>query len=317
MANMYVPHKETKMGFALQSGLGVPAAAPTLMFPLDEGADGPDVDKKYRFFQYSDGTYSLRHHQQEGELVTGTVNIPILPGHLSYTNESPTGTLGDWLWARSGAADYYQGYYATLWRDLGNGLVEIFSDVKVKSGGGECKEGNPARLKIEFTGLTAPVTDTVANWAALAVDAAFMRQPYHYSGLNVALAYGDGTYGVPGTPAVADSYTSNHSLDFDNMLADPKAMTTARANLYPIALPNTAFTEWKGSFDRLFVNTDLYDAFLAGAECALELTFTHAVGAAAAMLFPRIVISDYKAKIPSSGIVVENGVGWQALGLLE
>ena len=313
----YVPHKETKMGFALQDAQGTAASAPTLMFPLDEGADGPDVDKMYRFFQYSDGTYSLRHYQQEGELVTGSVNIPILPGHLSYTDESPTGTLGDWLWARSSAATYYQGYYATLWRDLGNDLVEMFYDVKVATGSAECQEGNPARLKIDFVGLQPPESDTVANWAALSVDSAFVRQPYHYSGLSIALGYGDGTYGEPGTPAVADTYTLNHSLEFDNMLVDAKKMTTARSELYPIALPNSAFTQWKGSFDRLFFNTDLYDAFIGGEEMCYEVTFDHAVGAAAALLFPRIIISEYKAKVPSTEIVVENGVGWQALGLLE
>ena len=298
MADALIPHKACKLAFGLQTGLGVPAAA-SIMFPINEDTTGPNWGKNYTFFQYSDGNYDRRHYYSEGEWAEGDISFPLLPGVLS-------GDFYDWILGRSSDATYAQGYYATIYRNLGN-IIERFVDVKVKSGSLAVPAGM-ATVKLSVLGLQTP--EEVGAFSGTIYTA----KPYTYNEATVELALGGGSYGVPDAALASETYTSNHTLEFDNMVEEAKDMITLRGETTPIALPNNAKAEWSGNFDRIFANPDIYRDFLNGREGQYRLTLTHATGAVATILMPRIVWTEHAMNVPGSGIVRTSGIPFTALG---
>jgi hypothetical protein len=301
MPDALIPHKACKLAFGLQSGLGVAAAA-DIMFPVHEDTTGPNWGKNYSFFQYSDGHYDKRHYYSEGEWAEGDISFPLLPGVLS-------GDFYDWILGRTSDATYAQGYYATIYRDLGN-IIERFVDVKVKSGSIAVPAGM-ATMKLSVVGLQTP--EEVGAFSGTIYTA----KPYTYDEATIELALGAGSYGTPDPTLASEVYTSNHTLEFDNMLEDPKEMIVLNGETTPLALPNNAKPEWTGNFDRIFANPDIYRDFLNGREGQYKLTLTHVTGAVATIAFPRIVWTEHAMNVPSSGIVRTSGIPFTALGSVD
>lgn len=299
MSDAYVPHKACSLAFGLQSAQGIQGTA-DLALPIMEDTTGPDWLKHYTFFQYADGIYSKRHYYQEGEWCEGSLKVPLIPGML-------TGDFYDWILGRSSADSYYQGYYGTLYRDLGI-IREVFVDCKVKTGSLGISQTGMAELNLTISGLAIPV-ETGAFSGAI-----YTAKPYIYSDAAISLATGDGFYGDPALTLAAENYSSNHTLEFDNMMESEADMITLRGEIGPVALPNNALPEWTGSFDRIFANAELYRDFRDGRECQYYLQMTHPTGAVASIHMPRIVISEHPMNVPGSGIVRTGGINFQALG---
>jgi len=299
MSDAYIPHKACSLAFGLQTAQGIVGDADTNL-PIIEDTTGPNWLKHYTFFQYADGVYSKRHYFQEGEWLEGTIKVPVIPSML-------TGDFYDWILGRTSEATYYQGYYGTLFRDLGH-IREVYQDVKVKNGSLSISRTGMAVLDLSIEGLTAPYeTGTFAGDI-------YEAKPYIYSDATLQMAMGDGSYGTPASTLAAENYTSNHTLEFDNMQESPADMITLNGEIGPLALPNSALPEWKGSFDRIFANADLYRDFLAGRECQYVLTMTHGTGAVATATMPRILIAEHPTSVQGSGILRGSGINFQALG---
>jgi hypothetical protein len=302
MPDYIIPHKACSLAFGIQTALGVPAAVPTIALPIIEDTTGPDWKKNYSFFQYADGTYELRHYYSEGEWAEGGLSVPLIPGMLT------AGDFADWLFGVDPAyAPYNQGYYGTLFRDLGN-KVEAFSDVVVKSGSLAVARTGMAVLKLDVVGAALPVA------AAPFAGTIYEAKPYTYGEATVRLALTDGAYGTPASTLEAEVYTSNHTLEFDKMVEAPADMITVRGAAGPLALPNNALPQWGGNFDRIFANSEIYDDFLAGREGQYELVLTRPAVAEATLTFPRIVYTEHAMNVPGSGIVRTGGIPFKALG---
>lgn len=289
-----IPHKACELAFGLQTAQGVPAD-PDIMFPIHEAED-LTWQKNYSFFQYSDGYYNLRHYFSEGEWLEGAITFPLIPGIVA-------GDLGTWLWGRTGT--YHQGYWATIYRDMGNGVVERYVDVKAISGSLAFDYGALSAITVNAVGIQEP--EPTGAFAATIYTA----QPYLYNEASLSLALGGGAYG-------AYHVTRNHGLEFDNMAEAPADMGTLSGQTTPLYLPNSAKAQWTGSFDQIFYESDIYDDFLAGQEGSYRLILARPVlGATCTLTFPRVVWTEAPLHIPNSGIVWQEGVNFQALGSVD
>ena len=316
MAEVYRPRYAARLGMALQTGLGSPAAAPTLIFPVDEAAEMMDYDHHYMFGQYADGHSGLKQYWSEGEWASGNLTIPLMVGTVDPTN----GEIGKWAWGRD-SSDSHQGVYATIFRDLGgtggDATGEIFADCKVKSGSLDMKLG-PIKIKLEVEGIAAPGAFT-GSWAGAYGYGGVL--PYEFGhgdsyGMSVALSAlaQARAYGLGGSGTTADTYTFNHVLNFDNKLPDPKSRIRATESNLPAALPNMDETEWKGTFDRDFVDTVIYQQFLQRLECSYFAELTHPTGANVQISLPRIKYTEGKIGIPAKDEFIEQkGIPFQGL----
>lgn len=286
-----IPHKACELAFGLQIAQGVPAN-PDIMFPIHEAED-LDWQKNYSFFQYSDGYYDLRHYFSEGQWLEGAITFPLIPGVVA-------GNLGTWLWGRTGT--YRQGYWATIYRNMGNGVVERYVDCKALSGSFAWDYGALSTIVVNVAGITAPEA-TGAFGATI-----YTADPYLYNEVGLALALGGGAY-ASYTP------TKNHAIEWDNMVEAPADMGTLSGSITPLHLPEAATAQWTASFDQLFLTSEIYDDFHAGQEGSYRAILARpAISATCTLTFPRIVWTEAPLHIPNSGVVWQEGVNFQALG---
>ena len=296
----FVPRKATNLVIGLQTEKGTEAAGDLVKIPLPEGCKPPTVNPNYNFFQYGGGNYNLLQYETGGVTVEGSMTLPLVPG---YVAPGVTNPFGQWIWGRAEVEDYYEGYYATVYVDRGNDLVEKFLDVKVKSGSAKVDYGaNYAALDLQIEGLAMPASDTFTDPA----PDLFEVRPYRFSEATISVDLGSGY--------AAESYSRNHSLDFDNMCEKIEAVN---GTVTAAAMPNSELAQWKGSFDRAFFDADIYDAFIAGTEFAYKLVLARAGVATATFEFPRCVLTGHSLDIPDKGMMKETGIGWQALGALD
>ena len=289
---MLIPHKHCQLVIGIQTDQGVEASGTLWSIPLPEGFELTN-QQNYSFFQYAGGHYDLKWYETGGQWVEGTIRMPAIPGYLGGASTD----LSNWMWGRSG--DYNQGYYATIYRDMGNGLVECYLDCVCTGGTIAVDFGAEyAALDLNVTGIAAPTSATIANED----ETMFQVRPYRFSEASITLE-------------AACNVTRNHTLTWDNMVESPADMGVLNGSTYPYALPNNALAQWTGSFDKLFTDSStVYSRFLAGTESKYTLTLTRSAVATCVIKMPRIIYTENPLSAPGDGIVREEGINFQALG---
>ena len=329
MADSMVQHKQCWMGLGLQTGVGVAASEPTVLFPISEEA-AMGYKPNYTFFQYADAKMSgPRGYWSGGEWSEGSLSLPLVPGMLAdaggtggmdgtITINNSIEDIGMWAFARTHTADtsanYGQGLFASVFRYTFH-KAEIFQDVKVTSGKIGVSFGQRAMLDLNLLGLRKPA-DTVAMSRSGITDAtAVTIAPYTFK--DASLTLGTSSSGDLSGLAVADIVTNDHSLDFDNMCAGADESGSLSGAAYPRYLPNNELAQWTATFNRHYLNADYYAYFLAGTECQYALNLHVADLAEATITFPRIVYTDSPLVIPASGFLGQDGISFQALASLD
>jgi hypothetical protein len=295
------------LGFALQTALGIPKAISTIVFPLRDGTDLKPKRTK-EFYQGNAGNFERAHYFTSSLITEGTINVPFVPGMLAATTPTAGSDLFKWLFARA-ATDPFEGQYATLFEFLGNDEYWVFADCKCTGGGIKLEGGKTVDLSIKALGGAVPVAGADTNFPGYATGIWMDGKPYTFDGATVKLS---ASTAIPAT----DLYTKNHGPEWDNMvLGADEATTIAYGRLGPYALPNTAKTQWKGSFNRFFFDDDILDAYMSGTiEGSYALQFQQGV-TTGLLTFPRIVFSDGGwPSLPGSGMVMYDGVAFEALG---
>ena len=319
MADSMVQHKQCWMGMAIQTGVGVVATAPTVLFPISEEA-AMGYKPNYSFFQYADAKMSgPRGYWSGGEWSEGSLSLPLVPGMLAdaggsggmngtITVNDAIADIGMWAFARThtGAtsANYGQGLFASVFRYTFH-TQEVFQDVKITSGKIGVSFGQRAMLDLNLLGLRKPATVTTMDRDSVTLaETAVETAPYTFAGASLTL-------GATGA-AVADIVTNDHSLDFDNMCAGADESGSLSGAAYPRYLPNNELAQWTATFNRHYLNATYYAYFLAGTEGQYTLTLVS--GATTAIIsFPRLVYTDSPLVIPASGFLGQDGISFQAL----
>lgn len=295
----WASHKDCKFAIGLQSARGV-AATTFYAIPTSPEEQEIDLNPDYSFFQFGGGFRGKTHYETKGSKIEGKIMIPLCPG---YTG---TGDLYDWIWGR-GATPYFQGNYATIIKAVGaptasNYKVEQYLDCKVSGGNIPVDYGMDfARVICNVMGMSLPTSVSFPSTD----DSLFTTAPYRYSEAAFRLDTGAGL--------AAEVYTRNHNLEFDNMI---ESQDLLNGTTLPSDLPNTEWADWKGSFDRPFVDTALRVAFLAGTECQYELTLARG-GTSAVFAMERILYLASPLNPGTSGVVKQSGNSFQALCPLD
>ncbi|HUW96711.1 MAG TPA: hypothetical protein VMW58_13085 [Anaerolineae bacterium] len=292
-----VPHKECMVGFAMQDeGYGVPETVAQVVFMLPEGADLPQWQSNIEFFQMNAQNYEITHYHSAGEWLTGSINIPWCPAMMVLT----TYYINEWAFTRD-AANYYDGYWATFFVYLGQGLYLRFPDVKCTGGRFNVSFGSMAWLEFDINGIGDIVAGEAADFADIT---RLVANPYNYGETTISLGF----------PTLAqDNYTKDHTIEWSNEVLAPGDAGTLAASSTPVLLPNTAKPQWSGRFDQIFHNTSIWDAFRAKTECQLRTVVTRAGVATGTLTLPRILYTDPGLTIPADG-VVQHAAAYQALG---
>jgi len=308
----FVPHKSPMLGFKLQTALMTDAEAAVteaeIVFPLRDGTDFKPKRAK-EFYQGNAGNFERAHYFTSSLISEGTINVPLVPGMLAATTPTAGSSLFKWLFARA-AADPFEGQYATIFEYLGNEECWSFANCKCTGGGIKLDSGKTVDLSIKALGGGVPQSGAVGDMFPDYATAKWCDgKPYTFDGAEVKLST---TTAVPAT----DLYTKSHGPEWDNMvLGADEASTIVYGRLGPYALPNTAKTQWKGSFSRFFFDDDILDAYMSGTlEGSYQLIFKQGV-TTGTLTFPRIVFSDGGwPSLPGSGMVMYDGVAFEALG---
>ena len=298
MADALIPYKAGKIGVAIQTAKGTPAATPTAVYPLPEAGSGINPLKNYSFFNWADNNYNIAHYMSEGEWNEGTITFPIIPGYTL----APTGAVYYWAFDREVVGSYYQTKWATIWREIGH-TAERYADCKVITGSIRETAGTFMSLELNVVGITEPV---VTAFPAVAVNTG---DPYVWSQTVLSLA-------LTGGALATDSYVRDMPINFDNHVVSPSDMLTKRASNFPIDLPSTQKQEVGGSMDRMYLNNALYTDFKAGTEGAIREVWTSGATTCTINL-PRVVWTEDPIGIPTEGIFSEDSISWQALGSVD
>jgi len=297
MADLFVPYKACRIGFALQDAQGEAAATPTVVYPLPEAGSGINPLNNYTFFSWADNNYGVSRYMSEGKWNEGTIVVPVIPGYTLADDSDQV--LYTWCFERAAAEYYYDTYWATIWRDLGH-VVELYADCKCVSGSIRNAAGNFMALEMSITGITVP--SEPASFPDVDV---VTTDPYVFNQAAVSMKLGGGDYAT-------DSYSRDITMNFDNRNASPSDMLTKRASAYPVGLPSFEKTRWSGTIDRAFINPDIYADFKSGQEGALKEVWT-ADTAAVTIEFPRVVWTEDPIGIPTEDFVKEDSLAWQGL----
>jgi hypothetical protein len=305
-----VPHKAAMVGFALQSAKGSTATSPEVFLPTHEDFD-LNPEQNFQFFQFPEGRLSGPSHFFVGGYgVPGTIRMPIYPGMMNFSgggggllasDYTPADTLADigaWAFARdtleTGGA---QGLWATLFRYTGH-KAERFGDVKVLTAQITAQYGQLLVLELSVLGCAEPVAWATGGSPTHIGDSA---DPYSYNHCSLTLH------------TVSDSSTQNHTLNFDNMVASPDDAGTLSGQLTPLYLPNGELATVTGNFSRHFLNSTVYDAFLARTTTVYTLVADNGAGAELTLTMPRILYSAAPLQVRNTGHLKQDGINFQAL----
>lgn len=292
----WASHKDCKLAIGLQSARDV-AATTFYLVPTEPDEQEMDVNPDYSFFQFGGGFRGLTHYETKGTKIEGKIMIPLVPGFTG------TGALFNWIWGVA-AAPYYQGYYATVIKAIGhpdasNYNVEQYLNVKVTGGTIPLDYGMDfAKVVCNCEGNSVP---TAVTFPDVETDL-FTTAPYRYAEAALRLDPGTGSL-------AAEVYTRNHSLEFDRKI---EAQMLLNESTLASDLPNTEWDDWKGTFDRPFVDETIRAAFLAGTEVQYELTLARG-STECVFTMPRILYTQAPLNPGTAGVVKQNGIGFQAL----
>lgn len=162
--------KRGSIAFAVQSGKGVAATAPTVKFYLaGDPTLGPVKER---------GRYSMTDASQDNGAaytskmaVEGGLSVYAHPQGVGFLSAAVSGANVD-----SGTAGAYQHVatpaddmlWVTAWREVGGVIIEKFTDCKIHSMQVEGSAGQPITIALEVIGCTALFETADAPLAALA-----------------------------------------------------------------------------------------------------------------------------------------------------
>ena len=296
MSTLRSSHKDVKFAFGLQDELGTEATS-FLALPTPEDVD-LDLNQNLEFYQMGGGGYrGETHYETKGAITEGKFTIPCYPGYTGM------GDIYDWLWGRTEADTNYQGNWATLVKAVRRGAswwVEKYVDVKVASGSVKLDYGGKfVAIECATLGIQAPET---ADAYPTVDDVLLSLNPYRFAEAVISLDLGAGY--------VAELFSRNHDLQFDNMLSQADG-ENLNGSTFPTDLPNTEWTKWGVSFDRQLVDLNLRTAFLAGTECAYKLALSSG-GSDCLFEMARGIYEKAPLLLPMSGMI-KQGVNFKAL----
>lgn len=292
-------HKNVRVYVGLQSAKGV-AATTFYNIPLDEEQD-IDYDPGYDFFQTGGGGVGMTRYYTKGAKVGGKIMLPLVPGYVAAA------PLYNWIWGRvaTGDGSIPQGYWATIKKCVGTAYTETYVDCKVLSGELSVAFGGKyAALSLEVGGLQKPSVG--AGLPSNPDESLRTVAPYTFDQVAVSL-------NPDGEGYVADSYTDNHKLSFDNMVEEVPSLN---GTIFPAELANKEATRWTGSFDRLLVDMTLRAAFLDGLEGAFKVVFTNG-SSICTIECPRILHTSAKLTPGTGELIKQGGIAFQALAGLD
>lgn len=317
----FVPHKRARLGFALQTARGSAAAAPTVVMPLYEGGN-MDWKKNYSFFQYTDGVFGgPTHYFSEGQNAEGRLRMPIVPGMLLGANgsgglasstiaaASDITDIGRWCFARDAlSTGYGQGQYATIFLDLGHKAV-YYADVKVSTVEISLKAREMCFIDVNCIGLATPATWTptgtvgATDWAT--DDSPVTRIPYGFGNVSVSLA------------GSSDVFVNSLTFTHDQKLRDVGSCFTLANSVVPLYIPNMELAQVTGTLDRIFADSTIYDAFMAGTQVAIQAVIANAHAEATILLPTCLYTEGGVPAIPGEDILMNEGVAFQALAAAD
>ena len=299
-----ISHKATRVGFGIQEDQGTPATDPTIIFPLNDGADSPTFNPNRELINYAIGDKPSPYlWYSKGETMEGSLKIPWVPLLMD------DGDFYDWLFDRD--ADTFDGLWGTLWYEFGPDTCKQFSDCKVGGGTVALNYGELVTLAINWSGIKKPI-DADPTWPTTEEAYALLSvKPYVFHEAYLQLG--------PAGAYAAEINTNNHTLEFTNALSDPGDVATLASTesddvLSAIELPMTEWTRWTVNLDRNFQQTDqaLMDAHIDGDEYGYVATLRRAGLATATLCFPRLISTEYSLPIPASGHLKET-IAFEAL----
>ncbi|MFQ6133603.1 MAG: hypothetical protein ACE5R4_16300 [Armatimonadota bacterium] len=263
--------KEGSFGFALQISKGS-YVAPDTWLPL---LDAETVSQKhnYVFFDMADGNDFQSKYFSAGSWAEGALPLPLIPGSVS--------NLLSWIQDRDSDN---QGEWASALIDCGN-TVKQLTDAKVRRARIVLEKGKPALCLLEVVALSLAA-------GTPGTPAMPVAPPYIFREATVELETGGGG-------AAADANCERIEIVIDGMLEQPAEGMRLRDAANPLQLYNLSGVRCVGSFDRDFVDSGVYDDFLAGTESALTVTLTRDVNVCTVTL-PRIVHAEDEVGLPGS-----------------
>jgi hypothetical protein len=252
--------KEGYFGFALQTEKGA-YVVPTTWLPLID-AESVAAQLNYVLLNMADRNDYQSKYYGAGKWAAGRLPLPIVPG-------SVTDLL---LWIQARDSDN-QGKWASA---LTNCIqtVKKLTDAKVRRATFRLEKGEPVTCLLDIVALSieagAPASPVMPTAA-----------PYILREASVQLTSGGG-------PLAADVNCERIEIVVDNVVEDPAEGMRLRDADEPLQLYNLSGIRCAGAFDRDFVDSAVYDDFLAGTEAALTVTLARGASTCSLML-PRLL----------------------------
>lgn len=273
------------MGFRNQAAKGSYLAPDTW---LVHSAEGILREHNYVFLNHADQHDWESKYHSGGRWADGTLSIPLVPGTLT--------NLIAWILTRD--ADN-QGNWASALIDCVR-TVKQLTDMKVRTASFSLEKGDIATVDLAVTALAIAAGSAGSPSFSTAA-------PYVFSESAVQLGTGGGAL-------AAANDIERITIDVDNGVEDAPEGLRLRSSDAPYQLYNTSGMRVTGSFSRDFVDSAVYDDFLAGTEATLSLALTRSCDVVTFTL-PRIVYDTDDAASPGTKDerIVE-GVTFRALG---
>jgi len=281
--------KEGYFGFGLQTQKGS-YVAPTTWLPL---VGKESVEKKWNFavMNMADNNDFQSKYLSAGQWAEGEIPLPLIPGVVT--------DLLSWIQTRD--ADN-QGVFASLLIDCVNTVKKV-TDAKVRKATFSFVKGQPVQVVLD---IVAPSLET----GLPATPSMPLAAPYIFREAQVQLATGGGGL-------ASDINCERIDIVVDNVLEDPAEGLRLAYTDVPQQLYNLSGLRCYGAFDRDFVDSAVYEDFLAGTEAALTVSLSR--GAALCMFtLPRILYTADNVGLPGANDArIVEGVQFVALGSLD
>jgi hypothetical protein len=296
----WASHKEARLCFALQDNFGTAATTGFEEIPTKDDSD-IDVSPGYTFFQVGGGYRGKTWYGNQGDAIEGKMVLPCSPGYVG------AGAIYNWLFARGDSSYYYQGKYATIFKVINLGLanewVEMYQDVKVKSGSIKLDRGlDYLTFEVDLKGLALPAVDE--DWPGTVGQTFIDGSLYPYKFQEAAFSIDTGS------GYAATMVTKNHTLSWDNMLEDVDSLAGVTTSY---DAPNTEWADWTVTFDQWYTSSAVRAAFLAGTEGKYKAVLTRAGVDTATFEMARLKYTAAPLKVGTGGLVKQEGVAFQAL----
>lgn len=263
-------------GFGIQSAKGS-YVSPSTWLPLMASSEAPvdtvEWKKNYVMLDTADAKDYQTSYYSAGEWAAGGLRFPVIPGSISQ--------LFSWIQDRDADS---QGKWASALIDCVHEIKKL-TDLKVAKAVFDLVKGEPVTCSVQVAGLMMESGNAATPVMPIAA-------PYLFREARVELSAGGG--------AVAEDVNCEAiRIEINTMLEDPAEGLRLGESGNPTQLYNLAGLRCTGSISRDFVDTDLYDDFVAGQEAALVLTLERDVTTATIQL-PRVLYSGSDLGLPGS-----------------